>query len=570
MPAYQFNARALRLEASRRTKNRKVSFGATAGCALLMVLPSATFAAQQVTHSVSVHRAADMSTETNNDVTLDFVQADINDVLKALAVQTGSNIVSSPDVHGTITVSLSHVTLEQALDMITRLSGYSYTKVNNAWLIGSQSDVAAFGSIGQGATPTITEVVTLHYSTADDVANLLKLRYPNVTVSAGTQIAGAQVGSTSSAVLLNGPQDQVELAKDLIASLEDSLGKRVASQTTETYTVHYASLGDLISVLNSLVPSLLVVTGPSNGFGAKAPTASAMASSTSSAGSSGSGASSGASGGSQAAMTGPTMLLLTGTQDDIARGLAILAKVDIKPAQLLYETKVTEIDDSDDKDLGLNWDFTSATTNIGEQNNGTSLLGNNGEPGHILKFGTFSRTAVSDLATVTLQALENEGKARTLADPNIAAVDGYPAQVFIGDTINYVSSITQATTGENVTTASVQVGVIMRVTGKVDPDGYITLNIHPEVSSINGYLSVPGGGSLPNVATRYADTTVRVKDGETIAIGGLIQQSDILSIQKVPFFGDLPFFGNFFKTTDHTKSKDEVVFLLKTSIMQNS
>ncbi len=75
---------------------------------------------------------------------------------------------------------------------------------------------------------------------------------------------------------------------------------------------------------------------------------------------------------------------------------------------------------------------------------------------------------------------------------------------------------------------------------------------------------------MPDIATRYADTTIRVKDGETIAIGGLIQQQDLVNISKVPFFGDLPFFGNFFKDTKHNITKNEVVFFLKTSVMKES
>jgi type II secretory pathway component GspD/PulD (secretin) len=113
------------------------------------------------------------------------------------------------------------------------------------------------------------------------------------------------------------------------------------------------------------------------------------------------------------------------------------------------------------------------------------------------------------------------------------------------------------------------VGIKFYVAGKVGNDGYVTVNIHPEVSIITGYLSVPGGGSLPQVSNREASTTVRVKDGDYIAIGGLISEQDVKNMQKVPFFGDLPFLGNLFKTNDHTKQRDEVVIFVKVGIQKD-
>jgi type II secretory pathway component GspD/PulD (secretin) len=542
--------------------------------------PSSSSTSSTATHTLAVHRAASVTSDPSpNDVTLDFVAADINDVLKALAVQSGANIVSSADVKGTITVSLAHVTLEEALDMVARLSGYQYAHVNNAYIVGTPSGIAAFATPGGSSTaPQITDVVALHYTTVEDATNLIKLRFPAVQVSAGEQINGAKVGGSTSAILLYGPQDEVDQAKALVDDLEESLSQQVANESTESYQVKYASLPDCITVLNTLDPSLVVTPGPALQFKATAPSAASAAASSSasssSSGGSSSGGSAGGSGASSSSLTGPSILLLTGTAQDIAKGLDVLSKIDMQPVQLLFETKVTEISDNDQNNLGLNWNFSGATTTIGElvptgYVPGAAVNPVN-YPGQILKIGTIGRSPITNLATVSLDAMITDGKAKLLADPNIGSIDGYPAQVFIGDTLNYIQSITTSTTGENITTASVQVGVTLRVTGKCSGDGYITLNIHPEVSSIEQWVSVPGGGELPDIATRFADTTVRVKDGQTIAIGGLIQESDLLNVNKVPFLGDLPFLGALFRDNQHNKTKDEVVFFLKTSVMKNS
>ena len=99
-------------------------------------------------------------------------------------------------------------------------------------------------------------------------------------------------------------------------------------------------------------------------------------------------------------------------------------------------------------------------------------------------------------------------------------------------------------------------------------DGYITLNIHPEVSTVTFQAAI-GGSQLPDIATREATTTVRVHDGDTVAIGGLISQQDVKNIQKVPILGDLPFFGNLFRDVNVTHNRDEIVIFLKVSIQKD-
>jgi type II secretory pathway component GspD/PulD (secretin) len=518
-------------------------------------------------------RSAQSDERTLGDVTLDFVAADINDVIKALAVQTGANIVSSTDVKGTITISLSQVTLDQALDMITRLSGFQYAKVGNTYVIGTASGISALTNNGSGPT-TVTAVVTFNYASVADLESALTSRFPDLKVCDGSSISGADAGAQYKALVLSGDPAYVSQAKDLVTQIDASLGANVTQQTTVVYQVQSASVADLISIVGSLVPTVIVTPGPRQGFTAKAPTASASAGSSgaSAEGTSGSGGSaSGATGASQSNSTGPNLLLLTGTPTDVAKAQTILAEVDVEPAQIEFDTKVTEIDVNKVNNLGINWNFTGSTTRIGEEPDniasGTPTLGENGQS-NLLGFGAIGRTAISDIATLTMDALLQNGDAKLLADPNISAINGQPAEVFIGNTVNYVESITQSTTGENVTTASVQVGVILRVTGRVGSDGYITLNIHPEVSEITGELSVPGGGQLPEVSSRYADTTVRVKNGETIAIGGLIQENDNKNVNSVPGLGNLPIIGKLFQDSQDTKTRTEVVFLLTTKVVQ--
>ena len=223
--------------------------------------------------------------------------------------------------------------------------------------------------------------------------------------------------------------------------------------------------------------------------------------------------------------------------------------------------------------------FSGATTRIGELIDNTNLvvdpngptLGDNGYAGgkRFLNIGKLGRTAVSDFVNVGLQAALNSGDAKLLSSPNISALDGQPAATFIGDNITYVASITTGPTGQNVTTATASAGIKLFVTGKVNNDGYVTLNIHPEVSTLRLVASI-GGAQLPQISTREATTTLRVKDGDTIALGGLIQQQDIKNIQGVPYLENLPFFGQLFRSSSVTHSRDEVVIFIKVSIQKDA
>jgi type IV pilus assembly protein PilQ len=95
------------------------------------------------------------------------------------------------------------------------------------------------------------------------------------------------------------------------------------------------------------------------------------------------------------------------------------------------------------------------------------------------------------------------------------------------------------------------------------------MNIRPEVSVVTSFLDVPGGGRLPQVARRYADTSIRVKDGETIIIGGLIREDDLKVVKKVPLLGELPILGFLFTNYKQNKTRNEVVIIITPRIVKD-
>ena len=499
-------------------------------------------------------------TSSTDDVTLDFVSADINDVLKALAMQTRSNIVSGSDVKGTITVSLAHVSLEEALDLITKLSGFQYAKIGKTYLVGSPTAIQTLTANGSAQSPAVTGVIAFNYSDSADLVNELKQLYPNLKTTPGKSAGGQPGGGV---LVVTGSPEDVESARRMISDSESVLSKNIQASRTEIYNIKYVSADDLQLVLARLVPGVIITPGPVQHIYAPAPTTADAGGVTVTT------TSIGASVGAVTSVTAnlpvkPTTnsLLLTGSDADLARALQVLATVDLRPAQINYEAKITEINLTKADHLGLTYDFSGAGSTVGETLSPDYA-------GKILKLGTFSRTPLSTFVRVQLNALYQSGDAKLLSSPNISAVDGQPAAVFIGDSITYVSSVTTGPTGQNITTATVNAGIKLLVTGKINNDGYVTMNIHPEVSTPTFKPSI-GGAVLPDISTREATTTVRVKDGDTIAIGGLISQQDVKNITKVPFFGDLPFFGQLFRDSQTTHNRNEIVIFVKVSIQKDA
>lgn len=499
-------------------------------------------------------------TSSTDDVTLDFVSADINDVLKALAMQTRSNIVSGSDVKGTITVSLAHVSLEEALDLITKLSGFQYAKIGKTYLVGSPTAIQTLTANGSAQSPAVTGVIAFSYSDPADLTLELKQLYPNLKTTPGKS-AGGQAGG--GVLVVTGSPEDVESARRMISDSEGVLSKNIQASRTEVYNIKYVSADDLQLVLARLVPGVIITPGPVQRTYAPAPTTADAGGVTAMTSSTGSG------GGTVTSVTGnlpvkptTTSLLLTGSDADLARALQVLATVDLRPAQINFEAKITEINLNKTDHLGLTYDFSGAGSTVGE-----TLSPN--YAGKILKLGTFTRTPLSTFVRVQLNAMYQSGDAKLLSSPNISALDGQPAAVFIGDSITYVSSVTTGPTGQNITTATVNAGIKLLVTGKINNDGYVTMNIHPEVSTPTFKPSI-GGAVLPDISTREATTTVRVKDGDTIAIGGLISQQDVKNITKVPFLGDLPFFGQLFRDSQTSHNRNEIVIFVKVSVQKDA
>jgi general secretion pathway protein D len=491
-------------------------------------------------------------------VSLDFVASDIHDVLKALAIQGGVNIVASPDVKGNVTVSLNRVTVEEALKLITNVSGFRFQQIEGSYVVGTADNMKAVTAGSSGPQESVTQVATIVYADAPTLAKMLQAQFPGIDV---TSSAGAQKDVKGPVVLvLAGPKGAVEGAKALAETIEASFAQTAAESVFETCEVKYADITEAAALLTASLPKLKVSVGPMQGFNLKCPTAVAMGADQTGGGTTGMATGAQTSTGTGSDKAPSKTLILQGPESEVQRAKAFLAKIDLPQPQIMIEARVVDISDTGSEDLGIQWGdkgILDQPTFTETRSSGTDAL----------TIGRMDRTPLQIQAT--LKALVQSGKGKVLASPNVLAIDGKPASAFIGDEVKYVIRVEQTQTGTNVMTETARVGVQLHTISRINSDGYITMNLHPEVSVITKWIDTPAGLSLPEIARRFVESTVRVKDGETIVIGGLIRDEDIKSMSGVPFLKDLPIIGEFFKSRSTTKSHSEIMMFITPRVLSS-
>jgi|GEM_PF-219542 len=257
-------------------------------------------------------------------------------------------------------------------------------------------------------------------------------------------------------------------------------------------------------------------------------------------------------------------IVVTASPEIIERIEEDLAEVDVPPKQVMIEALVTEFSKEAKRKLGLDWrvigsgpDYAfSLVSLLTDRADSTLMLAltRTGAEYHRLRY---------DLWT-TLQVLAEEGEVRVHANPRVVTLDGQAANIFLGKE-EYYSIITGPVTYPYARLEMIKVGITLKIRPYVAGNGDITVEIEPEVSNVAG----TGVTELPVVSKRSVSTKVRVKDGETITIGGLLQKSERETVVKIPLLGDIPFLGYLFRTTRTVVDETEAVVFITPHILRD-
>lgn len=247
-------------------------------------------------------------------------------------------------------------------------------------------------------------------------------------------------------------------------------------------------------------------------------------------------------------------LIIRGPKAKVDEAYDLCQALDLAPRQVRIDVTIDDVSGSLDKNFGIEWPSS------------ISSAFNEGQPSGI-GFGKFTRSPLS--INATLQMLQDEGKAKVLANPSIAVLDGQRAYLLVGQRLTFpiLQQLSQAST-PIYTTQEERVGIYLQVGVWVTNDGKVSLQLYPQVSTVTGFINV-NGGQYPQVGTREAQTVLSVESGKTIVLGGLINNQDTVDVQKVPILGDIPIIGEFFKRTHRTRTNDQVIITITPTILKD-
>jgi len=169
-----------------------------------------------------------------------------------------------------------------------------------------------------------------------------------------------------------------------------------------------------------------------------------------------------------------------------------------------------------------------------------------------------------------IRFLKQVSNTKILANPRVMILNKQESKINIGDRIPYVVT-TSTGTGANVSVSEdirfIDVGINLVVTPIINDDGYITMKIRPEISSQTGTLTTPTQNQIPLVNTTYIETSVIVKDGVTIVLGGLRRDDVIEEDRGVPYLMDLPWVGNAFRSRNDSVARKEILVFITPKIV---
>ena len=259
--------------------------------------------------------------------------------------------------------------------------------------------------------------------------------------------------------------------------------------------------------------------------------------------------------GKLAADAGSNSLLFNGSPAEARKIKKALQTLDKTTQQVTLEAKILSISQSDEKNLGIQWNWdTLPQYNKEERDNTSSSKNNTAGKGHLR---LWRRTGAQLRFSATLNALITSGKAKVLATPSLITLPGKEAGIFIGSHIPVVTE--KHNNGESTySTEYVDAGIKLKYTPIVSDDGYITSAVHTEVSTPTLISELKNY----RINSRTADTNVRMRNGETLVIGGLISEEEQKQLQRIPFLSKIPLLGFLFKNHFRSKSKTEVIMLL--------
>ncbi|MBL7068669.1 MAG: hypothetical protein ISS34_02275 [Candidatus Omnitrophica bacterium] len=471
---------------------------------------------------------AETPEEKAGTISLDFKGMDVVDVLKLIAQRGNLNIAISRHVRGKVTMFLKDVDIHDAFEIILVSNDLAYEKSGNILNVMTGKEYEKI--YGQSfRDKRVIEIFELKYANSADISKAIAL----IKTKIGKVIIDE---STNTIVIMDSPQ-MIADAKEIILSLDKPIETRV-------FTLNYAKAEEVKAKIEEKLTKnvgFVQVDERTN------------------------------------------KIIITDLASKMAEAERLINELDERTREVLIEAKILEVTLNDEFKWGINWErilrALSKTANLATGANlldtfsGEILPAEGGSViGGAMEIGTLSGHKYHAL----MQILETVGKTEVLSSPRIVVINNEEASILVGTNQPYATTGTTVSGDTSQTTQQVtyvDLGIKLHVTPTINKDGYITMKIKPEVSSKTGDIDIISEEGtttrttqIPIIQTSEAETTVMVKDGNTIVLAGLIEKREVEEESRIPILADLPLIGFAFKSIqrgsdDDPERKELVIFL---------
>ncbi len=408
------------------------------------------------------------------------------------------------------------------------------------------------------------EVIPLQYTSADEMTRILKTIYLDKNTTTATVVANEQ----GNQLIIAGNPQMLERMKQLALQLDS---ERAVAGNSRVFYLRYARAKDLKPVLEGAASSVKTAAG-------KKATVDKV---------------------SIEVHEQNNALVIT-AQPDLMKTLeGLIEELDIRRAQVMVEAIIAEVAEGDGINLSLQLASTDgsiiqfqdgSTVPIGEilagiadaeGQDGSIILDDDGKPStqnpdtkgdYTTLANALGKLSGSAFAITSgnwgalLQAVTTSSKSNVLSTPSLMTLDNQPAFFIVGDEVPTITGSTSGSNNDNPyqTIERKQVGVKLQVTPQVNEGDAVRLDIEQEVSKVNGRTPVD-----VTFSTRQVKTSVMVRSGDTVVIGGLIDDDVQESVSKVPLLGDIPWLGQLFRSTSSKKTKRNLMVFIRPTILRD-
>jgi type II secretion system protein D len=519
----------------------------------------------------------------------EVAQTIFGDVLKV-------NYIIDPRVRGRVNFrTVTPIPKDEVLPMmeiILRLNGIGFVEERGIYNIVPLDEVSkelVYAQIGKSPENVAIELFTFKNININDYM-------PEIESALGLSLKGGMVRilpvyHMNSLIVVASTKEQLEYIRKWIELFDNMFS--VARPKIFVYPVQNSKAKDVASLLQSIFSG--GGTGPASAPATRteltktAPGAPSLPTPT------------GPKSGAAAVVTGTGTLISAETKifaDEITNSLIILAtpsdyefiketilKIDIMPRQVVIEGLIARVDLTDNLSFGLSWSLNTDVNIKGLRPFTENINLNNTvniNPGGLdttklpTRGFTFVGTDPKGVVRAVLTALAEESKAKVLAAPHILVSDNREARIQVGRQVPIATStsttpLTGGTEATNYSTSTIQykdIGIILKVKPQINDSGLVSLEITQEISSLGETVKV-GGLDEISINKTEATTNLVAQDGDTIIIGGLIQEDVSKSKDGIPFLSKIPIIGSLFGNTTDKNTRTELIILLTPHVMKN-